>query len=88
MAQFFVIRSGWNAANQSSVGAARNPKNQFESNQYKLVAIVEADSEKEACEKYDGTVYNNQFVFAESNSRAVKGLTEAIRNFDEDEGVE
>lgn len=28
---YYVIRSGWNAANQSSMGTVKNPKNKFES---------------------------------------------------------
>jgi hypothetical protein len=79
MKTFYVIRSGWNAANQSFWGAVRNPKNRFESRQYKLVGIVEAESEGQAVELADCTCYHNQFVFAVSNPRAVKGLTEEIR---------
>lgn len=80
MKTFYIIRSGWNAANQSSMGAKKIPKNRFESNQYNLVAIVEASSEEQACEQFTGTVYNNQILFATSNSRSIKGLTRAIKS--------
>ena len=81
MTTFYVIRNGWNAANQSSTGAKKSPKNQFESNQYNLVAIVEADSEEQACEQFTGSVYNNQSLFATSNLRSIKGLTRAVESF-------
>ena len=84
MKTFFVIRSGWNAANQSSMGTARNPTNQFESNQYKLVGIVEAESEEQAVEAVGCTCYNNQSVWAVTNSRSIKGLTAEIRSFQEE----
>ncbi len=76
---FYVIRSGWNAANQSSTGRKRNPANSFESGRFELVAIVEADSDSEAVTKTDNvTVYNNQTLFATANPRSEKGLTAAI----------
>ena len=81
MKTFFVIRNGWNSANQPSAFAKRNPKNQFESKQLELVAIVEATSEEEACNQFTGSVYNNQSLFATSNARSVKGLTKAIESF-------
>jgi hypothetical protein len=40
---------------------------------------VEAESEEAAIEQIDYTCYNNQCVFAVSNPRGVKGLTEEIR---------
>lgn len=83
METFYLIRTGWNAANQSSVGAKKSPKNQFDSRQYELVAIVEADSEEKACEQFTGTVYHNQSLFATSNVRSIKGLTKAVENFAE-----
>jgi len=81
---FYVIRQGWNAANQSSQGTKANPKNCFESNRYALVAIVEAETAGEAVTKAEETVtvYNGQFLFAESNRKAIVGLTQAIRNFE------
>ena len=81
MQTFFVIRNGWNSVNQPSAFAKRNPKNQFDSKQLELVAIVEATSEEEACKQFTGTVYNNQSLFATSNARSVKGLTKAIESF-------
>lgn len=80
MKTFYVIREGWNAANQSALGSRRNPKNQFESRQYALVGIVEADSEEFAVGQVKCSCYNNQSVFATSNPRSVKGLTAAIRS--------
>lgn len=79
MKTFYVIRSGWNSANQSSVGACRNPKNQFESHQYALVGTVEAESEQSAIEQVGATCYNGQHVFAVTNPRSVKGLTAEIQ---------
>jgi hypothetical protein len=79
MKTFYVIRSGWNAANQSSVGSVRNPKNRFESNQYMLVGIVVAESAESAIEQVGCTCYNGQSVFAETNPRSVAGLTAELR---------
>jgi hypothetical protein len=83
MKTFFVIRQGWNAANQSSL-CRRNPRNNFESHYYKLVAIVEAvdSASAEAAVLEDVSVYNGQQLFATSNPRAYKGLTDAIRKFE------
>lgn len=78
---YYVVRQGWNAANQSSIGTVRNPKNNFESNLYQLVDIVEAESEADAISQCGATVYNNQFLFATANPRSVKGLTDAVREF-------
>jgi len=78
MRTYYVIRSGWNAANQSSLGASRNPKNDFESHWYSLVGIVEANSEQEAIEQVNATCYNNQAVFVVTNPRAIKGLTAEV----------
>ena len=80
---FFVIRQGWNAANQSSFRSVANPSNSFESQYLRLVGIVEANSAEEAIEKVNPTRYNNQYVFAETNPRGIRGLTEAIRGWDE-----
>lgn len=78
---YYIVRTGWNAANQSSRGSKANPKNRFESRQCVLVAIVEADTPGEAVKQYTGTVYNNQHLTAYSNPRQLKGLTEAIRDY-------
>jgi hypothetical protein len=82
MKTFFVIRNGWNSVNQPSAFAKRNPKNQFESKQFELVAIVEATSDEEACSQFTGSVYSNQSLFATSNARSAKGLTKAIESFE------
>lgn len=81
---FYVIRSGWNAANQSSLGCVRNPANQFESSYYRLVAIVTSDCEESAILKANAHAYNNQNLFAVSNPREIKGLTAEIREFQPD----
>ncbi len=78
---FYVIRRGWNAANQSSRGTVANPKDTFESRLDMLVDIVDADSAEQAVEKCVAsvTVYNGQYLRAVSNPRSVKGLTRAIQ---------
>ena len=81
MRTYYVIRRGWNAANQSSVGTPRNPANRFESNELALVGIVEARTAEQAIETVNCTCYNNQHVFAETNPRKLKGLTQAIRDY-------
>lgn len=82
---FYVIREGWNSANQSSLRSVANPANQFESRQLMLVGIAEAGSAEEAIQAVSPTCYNNQRVFAETNPRGIRGLTEAIRNFEPEE---
>ena len=79
MKTFYVIRSGWNSANQSSVGTCRNPQNSFESNQYMLVGIVVAESAEHAIAAADATCYSGQHVFAVTNPRSVAGLTAELR---------
>ena len=79
MKTFYVIRSGWNAANQSASGTCRNPQNSFESNQYMLVGIVVAESAEHAIEQVGCTSYNGQHVFAVTNPRSVAGLTAELR---------
>lgn len=79
MKTFYVIRRGWNAANQSSRGSAANPRNAFESRLESLVKVVTADTAEAACESFTGTVYNGQHLYAVSNPRSVKGLTAEIR---------
>ena len=81
MKTFYVIRSGWNAANQSSLGTCRNPKNQFESNQYQVVGIFDADSAESAIAAADATCYSGQSVFAVTRLNSVRGLTQAVRDF-------
>ena len=81
MKTYFVIRSGWNAANQSAMWSWSNPKNKFESNLWCLVAIVQADSEQSAINRANPTVYSGQTVWATTNPRQFRGLTAAIRQF-------
>jgi len=81
METFYIIRSGWNSANQSSVGTCRNPKNQFESNQYRVVGIFDADSAESAIAAADASCYNGQSVFAVTRLNSLKGLTQAARDF-------
>ncbi len=45
MKTYYVIRRGWNGANQSSLYGKRNPRDTFESGLDRLVAIVEAEDE-------------------------------------------
>lgn len=80
---FYIIRYGWNAANQPSAGRPRKPKDQFDSGQYELVAIVQAESEGDACSQFNGTVYSNQSLFAITNSRSIKGLARSVKEFNE-----
>lgn len=77
----YLIRRGWNAANQSSRGAKANPKNSFESREYALIDIVESDSVEDAEKSCTASCYNNQSIFGVTNPREIAGLTEAIRNF-------
>ena len=79
---YFVIRRGWNAANQSSLYTPRNPRTRFASNELCLLGVYEADSEDAAVAAAlrDHTCYNNQHVWAETNPRAIAGLTAAIRD--------
>lgn len=81
MKTFYVIRSGWNTANQSAAGSSRNPTNQFESNQYRVVGIIEADHAEAAIAAVGASCYNGQSVFAVTQRNSVKGLTEAVRQF-------
>ncbi|MFM7012521.1 MAG: hypothetical protein ACKO0Z_24860 [Betaproteobacteria bacterium] len=81
MATYYVIRTGWNAANQSAMSRPGNPRNTFESGLDMVVAIVEADSSGDAVEEFDGTTYNGQFLWATTNPRQIRGLTHAIREF-------
>jgi hypothetical protein len=83
--EWYVIRRGWNAANQSSVGGRANPRDQFESRYLALVAIVEADTEEEAIRQANVTAYNGQSVFAVRNPRSIAGLTREARRFFEPE---
>lgn len=79
MKTYHVVRVGWNAANQSSMGRSPRPKNQFESGRYCYLGSVEASDEAEAKLRFAGTCYNNQYLFATANPRGIAGLTKAIR---------
>ena len=81
MKTYYVIRAGWNAANQSMRSASPNPKNSFESNRYALVLITQADTPEAACAEFTGTVYNGQSLVAVTNKRSVRGLSKAILNY-------
>lgn len=81
MKTYYVIRTGWNAANQSMRSASPNPKNNFESNRYALVLITQADTPEAACAEFTGTVYNGQSLMAVTNKRSVRGLSKAILNY-------
>jgi hypothetical protein len=79
MKTFYVIRQGWNSANQSSMGVSRNPQNNFQSHFWQLVDVVFAADEADAIVKAQATVYNNQLLFAVKHPRKCKGLLEEIR---------
>jgi hypothetical protein len=81
MRTYYVIRRGWNAANQSSRSARAKPRDEFETRHLALVAIVDADSEAAAIDAANVTLYNNQTAFAVQNPRSVKGLTREARQF-------
>lgn len=76
---FYVIREGWNAANQSSAGTPRKPRNDFDSNRLRLMAVIQAETPEEAVKKAKVSAYANQIVYAVSNPRSVNGLTAEIR---------
>ena len=81
MTTFYVVRSGWNSANQSAAGSSRNSKNQFESNQFCLVGIIDAHDAEAAIAAVGASCYNGQSLFAVTRRTAVKGLTAAVRQF-------
>ena len=81
MTTFYVIRSGWNAANQSASHTCRNPQNKFESNQWRVVGVIEANDADAAMEAIDVVCYSGQNLFAVKNRRALKGLTAAVKQF-------
>ena len=81
MAAYYIIRRGWNAANQSAIGSRSGPRNTFESGLDMLVEIVQADSLEDAVAKCSASVYANQSLRAVSNPRSIKGLTGEIRRF-------
>lgn len=81
MKTFYLIRQGWNGANQSSMRRPANPRTSFDSGFLSLVGIVEADSGEDALKQFSGTVYNGQHLWATANPREVRGLTQAVREF-------
>jgi len=81
--EWYVIRRGWNAANQSSAYRAVNPRDNFDSGYYALIAVVAADSEDEATRAFSDMAYHNQYLFAASSPRQVKGLTRVLREQEE-----
>jgi hypothetical protein len=81
MKTFYVVRSGWNSANQSAAGSSRNPKNQFDSNQLCLVGIIDAPDAEAAIAAVGASCYNGQSLFAVTRRAALKGLTQAVRQF-------
>lgn len=78
---YYVIRRGWNGANQSSLYSKRTPKDTFESRLDMLVDIVKADTREAAVAKCEVSVYNNQFLYAVTHPRALKGLTREVRKY-------
>ena len=79
MTTYYLVRRGWNAANQPATGSRSGPRNTFESGLDMLVAIVSAASPEEAVATCSASVYANQFLRAVSNPRSIKGLTREIR---------
>lgn len=79
MTTYYLIRRGWNAANQSATWSRRAAKDTFESRLDMLVEIVQADSPEDAVNMCSASVYANQSLRAVSNPRTVKGLTREIR---------
>jgi len=87
MQTYYVVRQGWNAANQSSCGRPANPKNNFESGLWKLVGIVQDECADYAIQQVNATCYSGQFFICATHPRQMKGLTEAIRQFEELEAL-
>ena len=81
MGTYYVIRNGFNAANQSAMWMDQNPKNNFESGYSKIVEIIKAESAEQAIEDCRATCYNNQNLWATMTPKKHKGLTAAIRAY-------
>jgi hypothetical protein len=80
MTTYYIIRRGWNGANQSATGGRRSgPRDTFESRLDMLVEIVQAASPEEAVAKCSASLCANQSLSAVSDPRAIKGLTREIR---------
>jgi hypothetical protein len=82
MNTYYVIRNGFNAANQSAMWAERNPKNNFESGYSEIVEIVDAESAEQAIEDCPATCYNGQKLWATATPGKHRGLTWAIRAYE------
>jgi hypothetical protein len=78
MKTYYVVRNGFNAANQSATGRTANPKNLFESGYSQLVGMVQAESAQAAIDAVGATCYNGQGMWATSAPQRHKGLTRAI----------
>ena len=79
MTTYYLIRRGWNSANQSATWIPRATKDTFESRLDMLVEIVQADSPEDAVNMCSASVYANQSLFAVSNPRSIKGLTRELQ---------
>ncbi len=79
MTTYYLIRRGWNAANQSATRGRSGPRDTFESGLDMLVAVIDAASPGEAVATCSASVYANQSLRAVSSPRAIKGLTREIR---------
>jgi hypothetical protein len=83
--KYYVIRQGWNAANQSALWRPANPKHDFESGRLMLLAVVDAESEEQAKAPFLDSCYHGQILFCETNPRAIKGLLSAVRQLSHSE---
>jgi hypothetical protein len=81
MKTYYLIRRGWNSANQPAAGSRPNPRDTFESRLDVFVGVVQADSPEKAVSKCSAMAYGNQTLRAVSHPRAVKGLTREVRTF-------
>jgi len=82
MATYYVIRDGFNAANQSAMRAEQNPKNNYERGYSKVVEIVDAESAEQAVQECSATCYNGQKLWATDKPGKHRGLTWAIRAYE------
>jgi hypothetical protein len=87
MKQYYVIRHGWNAANQSALCRPASPRNDFESGRMMLVGIVAAESADQAKAQFEGSCYANQVLSCETNPRAIRGLTSAIAKYRQQDAI-
>jgi hypothetical protein len=87
MKKYYVIRHGWNAANQSAMCRPANPRNDFESGRMMLIGIVAAESAEQAKAQFEGGCYSNQVLSCETNPRAIRGLTSAIAKYRQQDAI-